>query len=365
MMKRHFIRTAATLVAAVLLSLQCFAVPQTSASSAILIDADTGAVLLEQNPSERSLIASTTKIMTAIVVIEHCDLSQTVTVPVEAAGIEGSSMYLKAGEKLTIRDLLYGMMLHSGNDAAVVLALACSGSVEAFAAQMNETAQSLSLKDTHFANPNGLDSKENYSTAADLAAMTRYALKNPAFAEIVSTKSIRVGKRCLTNHNKLLWSVEGAIGVKTGYTRAAGRILVSAAQREGRKLIAVTINDGNDWHDHSVMYDYGFSCYTYRTAIKAGQAVALLPLADGTQVPLIAAETFSYALSEQDRLKVRPLYPRIALCAGEAGTPAGIGGVYLGETFLGTIRLIWGEGEGENEGTDPEDSVGTRDHIPS
>ena len=217
--------------------------PRLSAKSAVLLDASTGRVLYASHAEDKSLIASTTKIMTALVICETGDLNRTVVIPPEAVGIEGSSMYLKAGEVLSVHELLYGLMLRSGNDAAVALALADSGSISAFAMRMNEKAAVLGLKNTHYANPHGLDSEENYSTALDLARLTRFALQNPDFAQLVSTKSVTIGDRVLTNHNKLLWQYSGAIGVKTGYTRTAGRILVGAAERDGRRLIAVTIAD--------------------------------------------------------------------------------------------------------------------------
>ena len=345
MMFRRFTGTAAALAAAVLLSLNCFAAPATCARSMILMDADTGAILLEKDSDRPSLIASTTKIMTALVVVERCELDRSVTIPPEATGIEGSSMYLKPGEELTVRELLYGLMLHSGNDAAVALALACGGSVERFVSWMNDTARRLELCNTHFANPNGLDDDGNYSTARDLAEMTRYAMKNPDFLQIVSTRSIRVGCRCLTNHNKLLWSLEGALGVKTGYTRAAGRILVSAAQRGGRRLIAVTLNDGNDWRDHAALYEYGFSQYEMSTAIHRGDCVAALDLLDGTQAALRAGEDFSCMLGTAETVRVRILYPVYAFAQGAPGTPAGVGAVYLGQTCIGTVPLLWGEQE--------------------
>ena len=232
--------------------------PRLSAKSAVLLDASTGRVLYASHAEDKSLIASTTKIMTALVICEAGDLDRTVVIPPEAVGIEGSSMYLKAGEVLSVHELLYGLMLRSGNDAAVALALADSGSISAFAMRMNEKAAVLGLKNTHYANPHGLDSEENYSTALDLARLTRFALQNPDFAQLVSTKSVTIGDRVLTNHNKLLWQYSGAIGVKTGYTRTAGRILVGAAERDGRRLIAVTIADPNDWADHAALYEYGF-----------------------------------------------------------------------------------------------------------
>ena len=233
--------------------------PQVSAKSAALLDGTTGECLYEKNGDQRALIASTTKIMTGLLVCEAGDLDRTVTVPDTAAGIEGSSMYLKSGETLTRRELLYGMMLHSGNDAALTLAISVSGSEAAFVRQMNRRARALGLMQTHFANPHGLDSGENYSTALDLARLAQAALQNEQFRAVVSTKTITCAGRTLTNHNKLLWRYDGCIGVKTGYTRHAGRILVSAAERGGRMLIAVTISDPDDWRDHVSLLDYGFA----------------------------------------------------------------------------------------------------------
>lgn len=202
------------------------------ACRAAVLDADTGEVCFARNASEHALIASTTKIMTGLLIAEDCDPDAVVTVPQEAVGIEGSSLYLKSGEQLTVRALLYGLLLHSGNDAAVALALAHSGSVGAFVEAMNGRARELGLRDTHFTNPNGLDAPEHYSTALDLARLTRAALQVPAFAEVVATRQITIEGRSFTNHNRLLWSLDGAIGVKTGYTRAAGRTLVSAVEPE-------------------------------------------------------------------------------------------------------------------------------------
>ncbi len=233
--------------------------PQVSAKSAALLDGTTGMCLYEKNGDQRALIASTTKIMTGLLVCEAGEPERSVTVPDAAVWVEGSSMYLKRGETLTRRELLYGMMLHSGNDAALTLAISVSGSEAAFVRQMNLRARALGLTQTHFANPHGLDSGENYSTALDLAQLARAALQNEAFRTVVSTKTVSCAGRTLTNHNKLLWRYDGCIGVKTGYTRHAGRILVSAAERDGRQLIAVTISDPDDWRDHAALLDYGFA----------------------------------------------------------------------------------------------------------
>ena len=319
--------------------------PQVSAKSAALLDGTTGECLCEKNGDQRALIASTTKIMTGLLVCEAGDLDRTVTVPETAAGTEGSSMYLKSGETLTRRELLYGMMLHSGNDAAVALALACRGSVEEFVVLMNLKAQSLGMANSSFENPNGLDGERHYSTARDLAVLAAYALENPEFRKIVSTKRIQCGSRVFVNHNKLLWSLEGAIGVKTGFTKAAGRILVSAAERNGRRLVAVTINDGNDWQDHTCLYDYGFALYQERTLIELRAPVTEIPLMDGSRVMLLAGDSVTCYASKNEQLTIRLLYPRQAFSAGIPGTFAGSAAVYLGERRIATIRLLWGKTE--------------------
>ena len=235
-----------------------------SAQKACVMDAVSGRLLLEKNADSQSLIASTTKIMTALVVCEQCNVLDRMRIPREAVGIEGSSMYLQEGEVLTIQELLYGLMLRSGNDAAVALAIYCGGTVEGFAELMNDKARSLGLRNTHFVNPNGLDAPGHYSTARDLAILAAYAMENPVFYKTVSAKNIRIGDRYLTNHNKLLWQVEGADGVKTGYTKAAGRILVSSAARNGRRIVAVTIDDPDDWKDHAALLEAGFFRYQVR-----------------------------------------------------------------------------------------------------
>ena len=232
---------------------------ETSAASAILVDAGSGRVLYERNADRKMLIASTTKILTALVVLEHARLTDTITVTGDHM-VEGSSMYLKPGEVVTVEELLYGLMLCSGNDAALALADCCGG-LDAFVQAMNEKAAALGMKDTSFANPNGLDDENHYSTARDMAVLAAYAAEDPTFRRICSTKTATVGGRSMTNHNKLLRQIEGCIGMKTGYTKAAGRTLVSCAERQGRRLVAVTLCDGNDWADHKTLYEMGFAAY--------------------------------------------------------------------------------------------------------
>ena len=235
----------------------------------------------------------------------------------------------------------------------------CSDSVPEFVDLMNLKAQQLCLHNTHFENPNGLDGEHHYSTAADLAQLTRYALQNADFVEIVSTKKHRIGARCLTNHNRLLWTVDGAIGVKTGYTRAAGRILVSAAERNGRRLIAVTINDGNDWQDHARLYDYGFSRYTEQVVVHRGDVVAELHLMDGTTAKLVSNEDVRCYLADNENANVTLLYPRTAFSAGVDGTQAGFAAVYVGEKRIKVIHIMWNRLEETDEGTVTENTLGT------
>ena len=229
---------------------------EVSATAAVLLDADTGQVLYEKNGDERMLIASTTKIMTALVVLEQASLDDTITVT-QAHMAEGSSMYLKPGETVRVEELLYGLLLCSGNDAALALADHCGG-LERFVAEMNRKAAELGMTGTSFANPNGLDQEGHYSTARDMARLAACAVKNETLVRLCSTRSVTVGGRTMTNHNRLLRSIDGCIGLKTGYTRAAGRTLVSCVRRKGRTLVAVTLQDGNDWADHAALYEFGF-----------------------------------------------------------------------------------------------------------
>ena len=335
-------KTALILIAALLLSCRVQAV---SAQKAILVDAQTGRVIYEKDAHSRSLIASCTKIMTALVVCEQCNVLDRVQIPKEAVGIEGSSMYLQEGEVLTVQELLYGLMLHSGNDAAVALALYCGGTVEGFAQLMNDKAHRLGLTGTHFENPHGLDSPNHYSTAADLAALAAYAMDNPIFRQTVSTKSVRIGQRNLTNHNKLLWQLEGADGVKTGYTRAAGRILVSSATREDRRLICVTINDGNDWVDHKNLINQGFSGFQVKQLVKAGDILGSVEIIGGKKqrVNLLAGASFSFSLAKDESPTLLLSGSGFAYAPVAAGEQAGVAYVCLGETVIGKIPLVYEE----------------------
>ena len=239
---------------------------EVSATACVLMDADSGRGLYEKNGRQRMLIASTTKLMTALVALEQGTLTDVVTVTASHMA-EGSSMYLRAGEKLTLEELLYGLLLCSGNDAALALT-ECAGGLEPFVALMNEKAAALGMTHTSFANPNGLDAEGHYSTARDMAVLAAAAMEEPTFRRICSSRAVTIGQRTMENHNRLLRQVEGCVGLKTGYTKAAGRTLVSCAERDGCRLIAVTLRDGDDWADHAALYEYGFRLTAPRSAAQ-------------------------------------------------------------------------------------------------
>ena len=260
-----------------------------SARGAVLMEVESGDVIFGQNENARLPMASTTKIMTALVALEQLPLDTVVKITAESVGVEGSSIYLVEGEALTLEQLLYALLLESANDAAVAIAVAVAGSVEDFATLMNEKAEELGLTDTHFVNPHGLDHEDHYTTARELALIAKEALSHPAFREICSSKRKTIplhgdeGVRVLINHNKLLTSYEGCIGVKTGFTKKTGRCLVSAAERDGVTLIAVTLNAPDDWRDHTAMLDYGFGVYESLTLCTPGFFSAPLWAVSGEQ----------------------------------------------------------------------------------
>ena len=343
------VRICACFLAAVLLfsifPCQSAAV-STSATSAILMDVDSGRVLYAQNPDAKMLIASTTKILTALVAIEEGDLSATVKVSREAAYTEGSSMYLKEGETLTLETLLYGLLLCSGNDAAVAVAEGVSGSVDKFVDRMNEKAKALGMTHSSFANPNGLDDEKHYSTARDMAILACAAVENETLVRIASTRQVTIGGRTTTNHNKLLSYIDGCIGLKTGYTMAAGRTLVSCVERNGQRLVAVTLQDGNDWADHQALYEYGFATYPARRAAVLGQPLETAEVRGGAEdtVPLVAAESFAWPLAEGESLETEVELDEPLTAPLSAGTRVGEAVFRLNGKEVGRVDLLCGAG---------------------
>ena len=343
MMKRIYAGMAAALLAAILFfPLKADAV---SAEKAVVLDAVTGRVLYEKNADARSLIASTTKIMTALIVCEQCNVLDRVRIPKEAVGIEGSSIYLRENEVLTVQELLYGLMLHSGNDAAVALAIYCGGTVEGFAELMNDKARRLGLHNTHFVNPNGLDNPDHYSTARDLAVLSAYAMKNPIFAKTVSAKAVTAGTRVFHNHNKLLWRLDGAEGVKTGFTKAAGRILVSSVLRDGRRLVAVTINAPNDWNDHAFLINDGFDKFHVTRIVSKGDELGSAEIAGGSSSPvhLVASQDYDFSLSDDEVFTIQLPKPDFVYAPVAKGQNAGFAYFCIGDTVVGKIPIEYAD----------------------
>lgn len=277
---------------------------EVSAHAAVLIEASSGDVIFEKNSHEKLPMASTTKIMTAVVALENADPSKTVTIHDGACGIEGSSIYLSSGEILTLEDLLYALMLESANDAAAAIAYEIAGGIDEFAVMMNETAARIGLSESHFTNPHGLDDENHYTTANDLAKLTAYALKNEEFRKIVSTYKHQIplrgneGIRVLLNHNKLLRISDDVIGVKTGFTKHSGRCLVSAAEHDGVCVIAVTLNAPDDWRDHTMLHDIGFASYHCEKLASAGEFKIDIPCtgADDSALTIINHDELSICL---------------------------------------------------------------------
>ncbi|SFF94864.1 D-alanyl-D-alanine carboxypeptidase [Sporolactobacillus nakayamae] len=279
--------------------------PGVSAQSAVLMDQSSGRVLFQHNSQEKLPIASITKVMTAILAIESGNMNKTFTVSEEALRTEGSSIYLKAGERMKLKDMVYGLMLRSGNDASRAIAEAVGGSESGFVLMMNEKARVLGMTNSHFTNPNGLENPDHYSTAYDMALLLRYAMGNAQFRKVVGTKLHRVPAtnkevaRAWKNKNKMLRLYKYATGGKTGFTKKARRTLISTASKDDLNLIAVTLNDGDDWKDHQGMFEWAFANYKPIQVVRKGKLKAhvhafyqdhiyvkrssVLPLAKGEQ----------------------------------------------------------------------------------
>jgi D-alanyl-D-alanine carboxypeptidase (penicillin-binding protein 5/6) len=285
-----------------------------SASAAIVMDQQTGQVLWTKNPDWKRPMASLTKIVTAILVLEHSDLDELVAISREAARTPGSSMYLRAGTTYQVRDLLYGLMLLSGNDAAVALAEHSCGSMEEFVAFMNKRARMLGALNTRFTNPHGLPAEEHYSTAHDMALLARHALSISEFATLVASSKavipdpLEASHRPIYNKNRLLWEFEGADGVKTGYTLAAGRCLVASATRNGRQVVVVLLDAPRLWEDAATLLTYGLEEYDNIMVAQKGQDLGRIGVAGGlaSTVSLISAQDIWITVprSQKDAIEI-------------------------------------------------------------
>jgi D-alanyl-D-alanine carboxypeptidase (penicillin-binding protein 5/6) len=324
--------------------------PQTLGKAAVLIDASSGRVLYEANAHQQLPPASVTKIMTGLLVVEKGNLNQKVTVSQTAADTPECSIWLEAGEKLTREQLLYACMLNSANDAAMELAESIAGSEQAFVKLMNRRARQLGLKDTHFCNPHGLEASGHYTSAYDLAMLSREALHYPMFRKVVSTQTMNIPwagheyNRLLINQNRLLYRYDGAIGIKTGYTKQAGNCVVGAAQRGDMVLIAVSLNSPSVYQDLEQMLDYGFNNYSQKTIKKAEQLAVTVPVENGTaesvqarpQTDLVAA------LTEKEQSQVSyKFYPQENVSAPiKKGQILGTCRMYVAGHEAGRVNLV-------------------------
>lgn len=317
--------------------------PAVMAKAAIVMEASTGKVLYGKNAEERRYPASTTKIMTLITALEYGKLDDVVTASANAVNTEGSSLSLAQGEQLNMQDMLYGIMLISGNDATVAVAEHISGSVQRFAGLMTEKARTIGAKDTNFTNSSGLPDAKHYTTALDLAKITAYGYKSPVFSQIVATEHKVIpwlGKdhdRDLYNENKMLWQYQGANGVKTGYTEAAGRCLVSSAVRGGIQLIVVVLDSDIMWEDSTKLLDYGFSQLEPVAVISQGDILKTVKINEGKagEVRLVSASAITLPISDDERDKFSTI----------VDAPNKLNAPVLSGQKVGTVRVIYNDKE--------------------
>ena len=319
------------------------AAPAVSAAACVVM-CDDGSCLFEKDADSRRLIASTTKLMTALVCLENAGLEDPVTAKERHCLVEGSSMYLKAGERYTVRELLLGLLLASGNDAALAIAEHVAGSEEAFVQLMNQKAQELGLDNTHFENPHGLDAEGHYSTAHDLARLMLCCMENPAFRELDARHCADVKDQTLLNHNKLLSICPGCIGGKTGYTMAAGRCLVSCCEREGMRLVCVTLADPDDWDDHRGLYDWAYENYALREL--ADVLSFEVPVIGGSKrtVPAVPPEGVRAVLPKRGEPEMLVELPRFVFAPIESGETAGSVSLWRNGRRLTDHPLYYEEG---------------------
>lgn len=350
---KSFSAFLAVIIAVTALSTNVCAQPESldvSAKCAVVMNADTGKMLFGKNAFEKRAIASTTKIMTALLTLEAGDLDRQFMVDSMAIKVEGTSMGLKEGDIVTRRALCVGMLLPSGNDAANAAAVSVAGSMTAFAELMNKRAAKIGMTDTHFVNPSGLDAKEHYSTAYDMALLAAEALKNPEFREICAMKTAKVQfgappyTRTLYNSNKLLKMYEGCIGIKPGFTDDARRCLVSAAERNGCTVIAVTLNAPNDWEDHRKLLDKGFELLDpYRIGLDCFSAEVVG--GEYTNVTAIPKEKVTLGLDSEEARTISVKYrtPAFVYADVRKGDVLGSADIYAGGKLVRRVDMTASE----------------------
>lgn len=346
-LKKRLIASSLAVMILVLMMPSLYAYGDASKSS-IVIERSSGRIMHAKNIHQKMPMASTTKIMTALVAIENCeDLKKKITIDNRAVGIEGSSIYLKHKEKLSMEDLLYGLMLRSGNDGATAIACEIGGSVDGFADMMNKKAKQIGANNSNFMNPHGLHHKEHYTTAYDLALITREAMKHDIFRKIVGSKrwiSDREGYKVFYNKNKTLSQYPGGDGVKTGYTKVAGRCLVTSATRDGMQVISVVLNDYNWFNDCYQLMNKAFTKYKLKTIIKEGQEVKSFTVLSGKEsISFMAAKnavTIPLTDSELNKVKIVFDSKEIFKAPIKKGRVLGRAKVYLGDKLMGFTELV-------------------------
>ena len=313
-----------------------------SAEACVLMYED-GRCVFEKNAEEKHLIASTTKLMTAIVCLEEARLEEKVTIKPEHCMIEGSSMYLKAGERYTVKELLLGLLLASGNDAALALAEHVAGGEENFSKLMNEKAAAIGMCNSSFANPHGLDAKKHYSTAKDMARLMLYCMDNPVFKELVSSYTATIKEQQYVNHNKLLKIYPGCIGGKTGFTEAAGRCLVSCVERDGMRFVCVTLSAPDDWQDHMRLYDYAYRNFFVKDLGQ--EAVFLVPAVSGSKkfVRVEPKENIKIFLGKDEKIELKANIPIFIFAPVKIGETAGEICVIINDNVVAELPLVFAE----------------------
>lgn len=322
-----------------------------SAQSSVLIVADTGEIVYAENENKQKPMASTTKIMTSLLALEYGNPAKEITVTDEMLKVEGTSIGLLPGDKVTLSTLVSGMLLESGNDAANVTAFAVSGGVAPFVELMNQKAHEIGMNNTSFATPSGLDADEHYSTAYDMALLGAYAVKNPEFLKICSQKQEAVYygnppyRRTLTNHNRLLSMYDGCVGIKTGFTKKSGRCLVSAAKRDNITLVAVTLNAGDDWNDHKKMFDYGFNAVVNQS-LPNDISYAKLNVVGSEKAAVDVKLSFTPYLptaKENKDITLKVLLSKFEYAPFKEGKSVGTAYYYCGDKLIAEVPVVTAE----------------------